>query len=135
MGEKYILLPLEEYLSLLEAANHAKEARVFKRNGKKWRKQNRGFHSKTNGNSSSTESKQEEPFSPPSPKPIKLNLEKYEPTCIGLIFENNERQQKIPARRVERNYGQHEPAFLNRKQTDCDCTMRADMVAVMESKK
>lgn len=134
MGEKYILLPLEEYLLLLEAANHAKEARVFKRNGKKRRKQNRRFHSKTNGNSSSTESKQEDSFSPPYPKPIKHNLEKYEPTCIGLIFENNERQQKIPARRVERNYGQHESTFLKRKQNYGGDTVRTDVVGAMESK-
>lgn len=134
MGEKYILLPLEEYLSLLEAANHAKEARAFKRNGKKWRKQNRRFHSKTNGNSSSTESKQEDSFSPPYPKPIKLNLEKYKPTCIGLIFENNERQQKIPARRVERNYGQYEPTFLKRKQDNGEYAMRTDVARTMEPK-
>ena len=134
MRKKHIVLKLKAYLSLSKAAKRAKKARTSRKKGKKRRPLYQGFMYDTDDdNTSSSESGKNKRII--IPWPIKSNIEDHEQTCIGLILKNNERQQKIPTRRAERNNGQYEPAFLNRKQTDCDCTMRADMVAVMESKK
>lgn len=126
MKRKCILLSSKEYFALLKAANRAKKACTSQKKGRKRKLLYLGFMYDTDDdNTSSTESEKDKRLFIPGP--IKSNIENHEQTSIGLILMNNERQQKVSARKVGYNNGQYKPTFFNRKQNNCYCTMRSVM--------